>query len=134
MLTRQQAALLTFVDEFTRERGYGPSYVEIAVGVGSKSKGHVASLVKGLVQREFMISRPNQSRSLQVLRLPDGSAPAGKTLDAEAIYAIAHDEIYTVLSGFGLADDASTATTNALAALEAAGIGLTRIPPVKASP
>jgi REP element-mobilizing transposase RayT len=69
-LTPRQQAVLSFVSEFSRERGFAPSLREIGEAVGlvnvSAVRGHVAALEKkGCLRKE-----PDQPRSISVVGPP----------------------------------------------------------------
>ena len=69
-LTPKQQAILDFVGEFSRDRGFAPSLREIGEAVGltnvSAVRGHVAALEKkGALRKE-----PDQPRSISVIRSP----------------------------------------------------------------
>jgi len=69
-LTPRQQAILDFVSQFSRERGFAPSLREIGQAVGlantSAVRGHVAALErKGVLRKE-----PDQPRSISVVTSP----------------------------------------------------------------
>lgn len=69
-LTPRQQAILDFVGEFSRDRGFAPSLREIGEAVGltniSAVRGHVAALEKkGALRKE-----PDQPRSISVVTSP----------------------------------------------------------------
>jgi hypothetical protein len=69
-LTPKQQAILDFVGEFSRDRGFAPSLREIGEAVGltnvSAVRGHVAALEKkGRLRKE-----PDQPRSISVVTSP----------------------------------------------------------------
>lgn len=69
-LTNRQQAILEFLSEFSRKRGFSPSLREIGEAVGLKNvsavRGHVSALErKGYIQKE-----PDQPRSITVMRQP----------------------------------------------------------------
>lgn len=66
-LTPRQAALLKVVCAFTAERGFAPTYREIADGIGVKSVNQVSLLVNGLVERGHVRRIPMQKRGLRVV-------------------------------------------------------------------
>lgn len=65
--TKRQQELLTFVDGFIREHGYGPSYREIMNGIGYKSVSTVAVHIEGLIAKGFLSRKDNSARSLEVV-------------------------------------------------------------------
>ncbi|MGE0725082.1 MAG: LexA family protein [Alphaproteobacteria bacterium] len=72
MLTRRQAAALRFLAQFLADHGHGPTFDQIALGIGLRSKSGIAVLVAGLEERGFVRRHRKRARALEVLRLPDG--------------------------------------------------------------
>ena len=71
MLTRQQHALLTFIDERLSEGGVSPSFEEMRLALGLKSKSGIHRLVVALEERGFLRRLPNRARALEVRRRPE---------------------------------------------------------------
>jgi len=65
--TKRQKELLTFVDRFIAEHGYGPSYREVMKGLGYKSVSTVAVHIDGLISKGYLRKRDNSARSLEVV-------------------------------------------------------------------
>ena len=65
--TKKQKELLTYVDRFIKEHGYGPSYREVMSGMGYKSVSTVAVHIDGLIDRGYLRKRDNSARSLEVV-------------------------------------------------------------------
>ena len=65
--TKKQQELLTFVDMFIKEHGYGPSYREVMNGLGYKSVSTVAVHINGLISKGYLRKRDNSARSLEVI-------------------------------------------------------------------
>jgi REP element-mobilizing transposase RayT len=69
-LTPRQQAILDFVGEFSRDRGFAPSLREIGEAVGltnvSAVRGHVAALEK----KGYLRKEPDQPRSISVVASP----------------------------------------------------------------
>lgn len=65
--TKKQRELLTFVDAFIKEHGYGPSYREVMNGMGYKSVSTVATHIDGLIAKGYLRKRDNSARSLEVV-------------------------------------------------------------------
>lgn len=91
VLTKRQHQVLSFLQEFIEREGYCPSYEEIAEGLKLSSlatvHAHLATLEKkGYVRRGF-----NQSRSIELRRLParrpqpPQSLPVGRTQGIERL-------------------------------------------------
>lgn len=66
-LTPVQADVLAVIRRLLNEKGYSPSYREIAEGVGRKSIGHLTQIIDGLEQRGYIRRLPNRSRSIQII-------------------------------------------------------------------
>lgn len=66
-LTKKQLAVLEFIQEFTEERGFSPSYREIMTGLGLTSVSAVAEHVDNLVSRGVLKKVPGAARSLEIL-------------------------------------------------------------------
>ena len=66
-LTKKQLALLDFLQDFTEENGYSPSYREIMAGMGLSSVSAVAEHVENLVEKGVLKKVPGAARSLEVL-------------------------------------------------------------------
>ena len=66
-LTKKQLALLDFLQDFTEEKGYSPSYREIQAGLGLSSVSAVAEHVENLVEKGVLKKVPGAARSLEML-------------------------------------------------------------------
>jgi hypothetical protein len=65
-LTPRQRDIVEFVNAFTAEHGYCPSYREIGEGVGLRSPASVHSQVEKLKSRGVLDRVPNRSRTTLV--------------------------------------------------------------------
>lgn len=65
-LTRRQKELMDFVAGFISDRGYSPSYEEIADGLGLASLATVHKHVQALEAKNYVRRNYNHSRSLEV--------------------------------------------------------------------
>jgi repressor LexA len=65
-LTRRQKEVLDFIADFIEERGYSPSYEEIARGLNLASLATVHKHIQGLQARNYLRTSFNQSRSLEI--------------------------------------------------------------------
>ncbi|MGV9002183.1 MAG: LexA family protein [Candidatus Saccharimonadaceae bacterium] len=76
--TKKQKELLSFVDSFIKEHGYGPSYREVMNGLGYKSVSTVAVHIDGLISKGYLHKRDNSARSLEVVSsdYKPGAGPA----------------------------------------------------------
>lgn len=66
-LTKKQLALLNFLEDFTEENGYSPSYREIMAGMGLSSVSAVAEHIDNLVGKGVIKKVPGAARSLEVI-------------------------------------------------------------------
>ncbi len=66
-LTKKQLALLDFLQDFTEENGYSPSYREIMAGLGLSSVSAVAEHIDNLVAKGVLRKVPGAARSLEIL-------------------------------------------------------------------
>ena len=66
-LTKKQLAVLNFLEDFTEENGYSPSYREIMAGLGLSSVSAVAEHIDNLVAKGVLRKVPGAARSLEVL-------------------------------------------------------------------
>ena len=66
-LTKKQLAVLNYLQDFTEENGYSPSYREIQAGLGLSSVSAVAEHIDNLVSKGVLKKVPGAARSLEVL-------------------------------------------------------------------
>lgn len=66
-LTKKQLAVLNYLQDFTEENGYSPSYREIQAGLGLSSVSAVAEHIDNLVEKGVLKKVPGAARSLEVL-------------------------------------------------------------------
>ena len=66
-LTKKQLAVLDFLQDFTEEKGYSPSYREIMSGLGLSSVSAVAEHIDNLISKGVLKKVPGAARSLEVL-------------------------------------------------------------------
>lgn len=72
-LTKRQREVLTFLQEYLDEYGYGPTLEEIARHFGMASLNGVHKHLRALQERGFIRRLSRQARSIQLL----GSGPSG---------------------------------------------------------
>lgn len=85
-LTIRQRDLMLFIQRYVDEHQCSPSFEEMKVAIGAKSKSQVAWLVDELEARGFLQKVPHRRRGLEVLkRLPAAVAPIGLTQAAIAL-------------------------------------------------
>ncbi|QNM82965.1 transcriptional repressor LexA [Sphingomonas sabuli] len=75
MLTAKQRELLLFIKERLGETGVSPSFDEMREALELKSKSGVHRLISALEERGFIRRLPNRARALEVVKLPEASAP-----------------------------------------------------------
>ena len=73
MLTRKQHELLVFIDRHLRQTGFSPSFDEMKMALGLRSKSGIHRLISALEERQFLGRRHHRARALEVLRLPDAA-------------------------------------------------------------
>lgn len=66
--TKKQQELLSFIEKFVAEHGYGPSYREIMRGCSYNSVATVAAHVNNLIGRGHLTKRDKSARSLEVVK------------------------------------------------------------------
>ena len=66
-LTKKQLAVLNFIQDFTEESGYSPSYREIQAGLELASVSAVAEHIDNLVSKGVLRKVPGAARSLEIL-------------------------------------------------------------------
>ncbi|HWX49894.1 MAG TPA: transcriptional repressor LexA [Roseomonas sp.] len=76
MLTRKQHELLMFIDRHLRDTGFSPSFEEMKEALKLRSKSGIHRLITALEERGFLRRRAHRARALEVIRLPENSAPA----------------------------------------------------------
>jgi repressor LexA len=98
MLTAKQRELLLFVNERLGDTGVSPSFDEMREALDLKSKSGVHRLISALEERGFIRRLPNRARALEVVKLPEASAPAVMT-SRPITPAAANDTIEIPLHG-----------------------------------
>ncbi len=76
MLTAKQHELLNFIHDRLAATGVSPSFDEMREALDLKSKSGVHRLISALEERQFIRRLPNRARALEVVRMPEISAPA----------------------------------------------------------
>ena len=66
-LTKKQLALLDFIQQFTTDNSYSPSYREIMSGLGLSSVSAVAEHIDNLVEKGVIKKVPGAARSLEII-------------------------------------------------------------------
>lgn len=74
MLTRKQKELLLYIRDTLAQEGVTPSFDEMKVALGLRSKSGIHRLIMGLEERGFIKRLPHRARALEILRLPEDVA------------------------------------------------------------
>lgn len=82
--TKKQQELLTYIETFIGEHGYGPSYREIMRGCEYNSVATVAVHINNLIARGHLSKRDKSARSLEVIKQ---AASAGSSIPQVKITA-----------------------------------------------
>jgi len=75
MLTAKQHELLQFIQVRLGDSGVSPSFDEMREALELKSKSGVHRLISALEERGFIRRLPNRARALEVIKVPEASAP-----------------------------------------------------------
>jgi len=67
MLTKQQNKLFNFLKEKIKKTNVSPSFEEMKVAMGLKSKSGIQRLIDGLVERGFIEKKDNKKRAINIL-------------------------------------------------------------------
>ena len=73
--SKKQRELLSFIQAFINQHGYGPSYREIMNGMGYKSVSTVAIHVDHLILKGHLRKRDYSARSLEVVGAVEKDSP-----------------------------------------------------------
>ena len=98
MLTAKQHELLNFIHQRLSATGVSPSFDEMREALDLKSKSGVHRLISALEERQFIRRLPNRARALEVVKMPEVSAPA-PTQTRPVVPAAANDTIEIPLHG-----------------------------------
>jgi repressor LexA len=66
-MTPRQKECLDYIREYWRIHGFAPSFEEIKVALGAKSKASVTGLVSKLEARGYIQRTPNLARSIRLV-------------------------------------------------------------------
>jgi repressor LexA len=86
-LTRRQEAILNFIRQSVREKGYPPSVREIGEAVGLASSSTVHGHLERLQQKGYLRRDPTKPRALELLDLNDSEGYRLETANDSAIFA-----------------------------------------------
>ncbi|HVF37506.1 MAG TPA: transcriptional repressor LexA [Sphingomicrobium sp.] len=99
MLTAKQRELLQFIHDRLGATGVSPSFDEMREALDLKSKSGVHRLISALEERQFIRRLPNRARALEVLKMPELSAPVAAAAAVRTVQVPANDTIEIPLHG-----------------------------------
>ena len=99
MLTVKQHELLNFIHDRLSATGVSPSFDEMREALDLKSKSGVHRLISALEERQFIRRLPNRARALEVVRMPEMSAPTSIVAPRPAPLLAANDIIEIPMHG-----------------------------------
>ena len=99
MLTAKQHELLNFIHDRLSATGVSPSFDEMREALDLKSKSGVHRLISALEERQFIRRLPNRARALEVVRMPEVSAPVAAAAAIRSVQVPANDTIEIPLHG-----------------------------------
>jgi repressor LexA len=99
MLTAKQHELLRFIHDRLCKTGVSPSFDEMREALDLKSKSGVHRLISALEERQFIRRLPNRARALEVLKMPEISAPIAAATAIRSVLTPANDTIEIPLHG-----------------------------------
>ena len=67
-LTEKQLKLFKFIKSYISKKNISPSYDEMKVAIGAKSKCGIAARIKQLEERGWIKKLPGKARSIQIIR------------------------------------------------------------------
>ncbi|MFV1992600.1 MAG: transcriptional repressor LexA [Acidiferrobacterales bacterium] len=79
-LTDRQRQTYEFIKSYIREYGYGPKLVEIAAGLGIRSRGTVHRYLTALVNQGLVEVLANKSRGIRLRRLSQDSGATNSVI------------------------------------------------------
>ena len=71
MLTQKQFELLTFLEKKIGTSSVAPSFEEMKIALGLRSKSGIHRLICALEERGFLKKLPHRARSIEILRSPN---------------------------------------------------------------
>jgi repressor LexA len=67
-MTQQQSRLLAFITSFIADKGYSPSYDDMRLALGLKSKSGIYALIDRLKERGHIKHTYGIARSVEIVR------------------------------------------------------------------
>jgi repressor LexA len=108
MLTKKQYELLIYINRRLTETGVSPSFEEMKEALGLRSKSGIHRLISGLEERGFIKRLAHRARALEVVRLPEDTAAAGRARAAAERNrfspTVIHGDFKTALPGAAVAE------------------------------
>ena len=74
MLTAKQLKLLEYLKQSLKENSVSPSFEEMKLALGLKSKSGIHRLVSALEERGFVKRLAHKARALEVVKLPENAS------------------------------------------------------------
>ena len=66
-MTEKQKLVYDFIQAFIKMKGFSPSYLEIAKGLGMRSKSNIHRHIHSLRERGLLHIKPHMIRSMKVI-------------------------------------------------------------------
>lgn len=104
MLTARQAEAHRFIFEFMRTNGEAPTYDEMIVGLGWKSRSNIHRVLTGLEERGFIMRTHLRPRNMIILRKPVFHHTAYLKWDDATQELVPLEEVCAKLDRLGLND------------------------------
>jgi SOS-response transcriptional repressor LexA len=79
--SKKQRELLTFIEGFIAQHGYGPSYREVMRALSYKSVSTVAIHIENLIKKGHLRKRDKSARSLELCAGSSAEVPGSKPVD-----------------------------------------------------
>ena len=70
MLTKQQNKLYNFLKDKIQKTNVSPSFEEMKIAMGLKSKSGIQRLINGLIERGFIEKKDNKKRAINIVNNP----------------------------------------------------------------
>ena len=85
MLTEQQSCLLRFIESRLTDGDVSPSFEEMRVHLGLRSKSGIHRLLESLRERGCVVRLPHRARSLRVVRREGGGGGGGNASERREV-------------------------------------------------
>lgn len=107
--SKRQRELLSFIESFIANHGYGPSYREVMNALSYKSVSTVATHIENLIAKGHLQKRDRSARSLEIVNSQIGSSAQVAPTPSQEKWLIEH-----VTKKFIAAESAKQANTDDL--------------------